>query len=137
LKLVAGTRLLRWFNGGSDNTALLPSLLLPLKIRSVRICVRSCFWTPRSSAQQLLNSSGSQRYAFHWYEGVTPPNLLLYQQHQQDALLHGCDGLVAGTDGSVDKRVEWMGTGYVVGADPIPILTFFARVGGPLATTRA
>jgi hypothetical protein len=28
LKLIARTRLLRWFNGGSDNTALLPLLLL-------------------------------------------------------------------------------------------------------------
>ena len=33
-KLVARTRLLRWFNGGSDDTALLPLLLF--KIRSVR-----------------------------------------------------------------------------------------------------
>ena len=30
-----------------------------------------------------------------------------------------------------------MGAGYVLGADPAPTLTFFARVGGPLATTRA
>ncbi len=35
LKFVARTRLLRWFNGGSDDTALLPLLLL--KFRSVRI----------------------------------------------------------------------------------------------------
>ena len=30
-----------------------------------------------------------------------------------------------------------MGAGYVLGGDPVPLLTFFARVGGPLATTRA
>jgi hypothetical protein len=47
------------------------------------------------------------------------------------------DGLVAGTDGSVDKRSEQMGAGYVLGDQPEPILTFHARVGGPLATTRA
>jgi hypothetical protein len=35
LKLVARTRLLRWFNGGSDDAVLLPLLLL--KVRSVRL----------------------------------------------------------------------------------------------------
>jgi hypothetical protein len=35
LKLVDRTRLHRWFNGGSDDTARLPFLLL--KIRSVRM----------------------------------------------------------------------------------------------------
>jgi hypothetical protein len=39
LKLVARTRLLRWFNGGSEDTALLPLLLLKISrlIRSIRI----------------------------------------------------------------------------------------------------
>ncbi len=46
-------------------------------------------------------------------------------------------GLVAGTDGSVDVRTEWMGAGYVLGAEPEPIMTFCARVGGPLASLRA
>ena len=46
-------------------------------------------------------------------------------------------GLIAGTDGSVDERTERMGAGYVVGTDPEPIMTFHARVGGPLASTRA
>jgi hypothetical protein len=35
LKIVAGTRLLRWFNGGFNDTAFLP--LLRLKIWSVRM----------------------------------------------------------------------------------------------------
>jgi hypothetical protein len=35
LKLIAETRLPRWFNGGSDDSALRPLLLL--KIRSVRM----------------------------------------------------------------------------------------------------
>jgi hypothetical protein len=47
------------------------------------------------------------------------------------------DGLVAGTDGSVDEHTEVMGAGYVLGADSLPIISFFARVGGPLASARA
>jgi hypothetical protein len=80
---------------------------------------------PTEQALIHINHCGSHRYAFklHWYYGVTSPNLLLYRQHQQDALRHGWDGLVAGTDGSVDERAEWMGAGYVVGEDPKPILT--------------
>jgi hypothetical protein len=64
-----------------------------------------------------------------------PPHLLLNRQNQQDALRHSWDGQVAGTDGSVDERAEQMGA--VLGADPDPIMTFFARVGGPLASARA
>jgi hypothetical protein len=30
-----------------------------------------------------------------------------------------------------------MGAGFVLGADPLPIISFFARVGGPLASARA
>jgi hypothetical protein len=37
----------------------------------------------------------------------------------------------------VDERTERMGAGYALGNQPVPILTFHARVGGPLATTRA
>jgi hypothetical protein len=98
---------------------------------------KKCSNRASTNLYQLLNHFGSQRYALHWYEGMTPPNLLLYRQHQQDALRHGWDGLVAGTDGSVDERAEWLGAGYVVGEDPILILTSLARVGCPLATTRA
>ena len=96
-----------------------------------------------TTVQQHLNCDNTQRYAlslryaFHWYDGEAPPNLLLYQKHQQDALRHSWDGLIAGTDGSVDERTEQMGASYVLGDDPAPTLTFFARVGGPLATTRA
>jgi hypothetical protein len=36
----------------------------------------------------------------------------------------------------VDQSTERMRAGYVVGEDHIQILTFFARVGGPFATTR-
>ncbi len=47
LKLVAPARLLCWSNGGSDDTALFPLLLL--KIRSIRIldtivCSESLVW---------------------------------------------------------------------------------------------
>jgi hypothetical protein len=37
----------------------------------------------------------------------------------------------------VDERTEAMGAGYVLGADPEPVISFFARVGGPLASARA
>ena len=75
--------------------------------------------------------------AFHWSVDPVPPRLLLHRQNQQDALRHNWDGLVAGTDGSVDERAERMGAGYVLGAGPDPIAIYFARVGGPLASARA
>ncbi len=86
--------------------------------------------------QHLLDCEGSHRYAFHWSEDPTP-RLLVHRQHQQDALRHSWDGLIAGSDGSVDERTEAMGAVYVLGADPLPIISFFARVGGPLASVRA
>jgi ribonuclease HI len=89
------------------------------------------------AVQQHLSQVDHLRYAFHWRESPIPPRLLLHRQHQQDALRHDWDGLIAGTDGSVDERTERMGAGYVVGADPEPIMTFHAKVGGPLATARA
>jgi hypothetical protein len=94
---------------------------------------------PRHSEgmQQLLNCGGSDRYAFHWCAHPVPPLLLIHRQHQQDALRHSWTGLVAGTDGSVDERTEAMGAGYVLGADTEPIISFSARVGGPLASARA
>ena len=44
------------------------------------------------------------------------------------------EGLVAGTDGSVDERSERMGAAYAIGDEPIPIRVFSAPVGGPLAS---
>ena len=89
------------------------------------------------AVQQHLSQVEHLRFAFHWREGPIPPRLLLHRQHQQDALRYGWAGLIAGTDGSVDERTERMGARYVVGTDPEPIMTFHARVGGPLASTRA
>jgi ribonuclease HI len=37
----------------------------------------------------------------------------------------------------MDERTEVMGAGYVLGAEPQPMISFFARVGGPLASARA
>lgn len=90
-----------------------------------------------ATVQQHLGGGGHHRYAFHWSVDPVPPRLLLHRQNQQDALRHTWDGLVAGTDGSVDERTERMGAAYVLGADPDPIAIFFARVGGPLASSRA
>jgi hypothetical protein len=86
--------------------------------------------------QHLLDCDGSHQYAFHRSEDPTP-RLLVHSQHQQDVLRHCWDGLVAGTDCSVDERTEVMCAGYVLGADPLPIISFFARVGGPLTSARA
>jgi hypothetical protein len=65
------------------------------------------------------------------------PRLLLHRLHQQDALRHSWDGLVAGTDGSVDERAELMCGAYELGAGPVPTVVFSARVGGLLASARA
>jgi ribonuclease HI len=89
------------------------------------------------TVQQHLCRGGYHQYAFHWCEDPVPPRLLLYRQNQQDALLHSWDGLVAGTDGSVDLRAERMGAAYVLGADRVPIMVLSVRVGGPLASARA
>ncbi len=80
----------------------------------------------------LLDCEGSHRYAFHLYDDPVPPRLHIHCQHQQDALPHSWDGLVADTDGSVDECTEVLGAGYVLGVDP-----FFARVGGPRASAHA
>ncbi len=73
---------------------------------------------------QYLDCEGSHRYAFHWCANLVPPLLLIHRKHQQDALLHTWTGLVAGTNGSVDELTEAMGAGYVLGADPEPIISF-------------
>ena len=46
------------------------------------------------------------------------------------------EGLVVGTDGSVEERSERMGAGYAIGGKPNPIRAFSAPVGGPLALIR-
>ena len=90
-----------------------------------------------ATVQQRMEGKGHLQYAFHWSEGPVPLPLQFYRENQQDALRHHWDGLVAGTDGSVDVRSERMGAGYVVGTDPVPLMTLSIRVGGPLATIRA
>jgi hypothetical protein len=87
---------------------------------------------PSGVMQQLLDCEGSHQCAFHWGDDPVLPRLLIHRQHRQDALRHSWDGLVSGTD-SVDERTEVMAAGYVLGADPQPTISFFARVGGPLA----
>ena len=91
----------------------------------------------QAMVQQHLGCSGHSQYAFHWSTDLIPPRLLLHRQHQQDALRHRWDGLVAGTDGSVDECTEQMGAAYVLGTDRAPTMFFLARVGGPLASARA
>ncbi len=62
---------------------------------------------------------------------------MVHCNHQQDAILLSWEGMVAGTDGSVDERTECMGAGYVVGDAVAPLMTLSLRVGGPLASVRA
>ena len=69
--------------------------------------------------QQHLDRGG---YAFHWNTDPVPPRLQLHL-HQQDALRHSWEGLVAGTDGSVDERTEQMGGAYVLGVESLLIQT--------------
>jgi hypothetical protein len=73
----------------------------------------------------------NMQYAFH---GLAPPSLMVHRNHQQDAILLSWEGMVAGTDESVDERTECMGAGYVVGDAVAPLLTLSLRVGGPLAS---
>ena len=90
-----------------------------------------------ASVRQSMEGKGHLRFSFHWREDPVPLPLQLYRLNQQDAKQYSWEGLVAGTDGSVDLRSERMGAGYVVGTAPVPLMTLSVRVGGPLATTRA
>ena len=94
--------------------------------------------TAASELRQHRNRWKSHQYDFHWhwYDEPVPPPLTTYRQHQQNALKATWEGLVAGTDGSVDVRSERMGAGYAIGAHPVPIRVFSAPVGGPLASIR-
>jgi hypothetical protein len=92
--------------------------------------------TSASKLRQHLNRWESRQYDFHWHEDPVPPPLVLYRKYQQDAIRATWQGLVAGTDGSVDLRSERMGAGYAIGDGPIPIRAFSAPVGGPLASIR-
>jgi hypothetical protein len=76
-------------------------------------------------------------YASHWGHGLAPPLLIADRNHQQDAILLRWEGLVAGSDGSVDERTECMGAGYAVKDNVAPLMTLFLWVGGPLASVRA
>ena len=89
------------------------------------------------TVRHRMEGRGHYRFSFHWCEHAVPARLQYYRQHQQDALRFSWDGMIAGTDGSVDEKTESMGAGYVVGADPTPHMTLSIRVGGPLSTTRA
>jgi hypothetical protein len=87
-----------------------------------------------SVVQQHLDHGG---YAFHWSADPVPPRLLLHRLHQQDALRHSWDWLVAGADGSVDECTEQMGGAYLFCADPDPIMIRSSPLQCPLASARA
>ena len=72
--------------------------------------------TATSELRQPRNRWERHQYDFHWHDEPVPPPLTIYRTHQQDAMKATWVGLVAGTDGSVDKRSERMGAGYAIGA---------------------
>jgi hypothetical protein len=79
--------------------------------------------------QQLLNCGGS----FHWRANPVPPcSSFTVNTSKTPYGIAGPAWLR-----SVDERTEAMGAGYVLGADTEPIISFSARVGGPLASARA
>ena len=90
----------------------------------------------KNELRQHRNRWERPQYDFHWHDEPIPPPLTIYRTHQQDAMKATWVGLVAGTDGSVDKRSERMGAGYAIGAQPVPIRVYSAPVGGPLASIR-
>ena len=59
-----------------------------------------------------------------------------YCESQQDAVQREWDGIVAAIDGSVDRKTETMGAGFVVGTGPQPEDSLSFPVGGPLASLR-
>ncbi len=89
------------------------------------------------AVQSYMEQWVNLRYAFHWGHGRVPHSLMVHRNHQQDALRLRWEGMVAGTDGSMDERTECMGAGYVVGDAEAPLMTLSLRVGGPLASVRA
>ena len=78
--------------------------------------------------QSYIEKWDNLRYAFHWGHHQDSPLLLKHRNHQQDAARLRWKGLVAGTDGSVDKRTDGMGAGYAVGGDVIPLMIMSSRV---------
>ena len=61
---------------------------------------------PPEAVQSHIEKWDNLRYAFHWGHHQDSPLLLAHRNHQQDALRLSWEGLVAGTDGSVDERTE-------------------------------
>ena len=56
----------------------------------------------------------------HWHDYPVSLPLVLCRKHQQDAMRANWEGLVAGTDDSVDERSEHIRARYAVGEKPIP-----------------
>ena len=78
-----------------------------------------------------------RRYDFHWCIDRVPRALKLYREHQQDARQYTFQGLIGGTDGSANIRTDRMGAGFALGRQKEPLMTYYASVGGPLASLRA
>jgi hypothetical protein len=83
-----------------------------------------------------LETWEDRREDFHWPEADPPVAWDFYMESQQDAAQWVWDGIVAAIDGSVDRKLETMGAGVVVGTGPQPDDSLSFPLGGPLASLR-
>jgi ribonuclease HI len=83
-----------------------------------------------------LGNWEDRREDFHWPEDEHPMAWDYYCESQQDAVQREWDGIVAAIDGSVDRKTETMGAGFVVGTGQQPEDSLSFPVGGPLASLR-
>jgi len=86
---------------------------------------------------RMLGAWKEPRFDFHFRESPDNKNITAYRSRQQDALQFTWRGLVAGTDGSVNREQQRMGAGYVLGIKACPDQELSIRVGGPMSTLRA
>ncbi len=77
---------------------------------------------PPAEMQQYLDNWDNTRYAFHWSDNPILPLLQAHHKHLQDAMRWGWEGLMAGTDGSVNECTECLGAVYVHCEDRVPLM---------------
>jgi hypothetical protein len=118
---------------GLDRLGATQSALIPAKIIILYEdgCWEGVKWDTYSTAVVDLDQTAAQppvvqqlpcqweqtTFDFHWYELPIPRELLLYLDHEQDALRFNwpTESLVAGTDEGVQWKKELVGAGYICG----------------------
>jgi hypothetical protein len=81
-----------------------------------------------------LGTWEGRRGNFHWPEADHLMAWDFYMESQQDAAQWVWDMIVAAIDGSVDRKTETMGEGFLVGMGPQPDNSLSFPVGGQLAS---